>query len=69
MNTAAKIRLFRKELKTRHPQVNVIPDDNEILAFIDSASRVFRNYAEEKQVRMAVSLAADHYMSKQRLNI
>jgi len=69
MKTAAKIRLFRKEMKARYPRVTFKPEDEEILAYIDSASKAFRHFKEEKQVRMAVSMAADHYLAKQRLNI
>jgi hypothetical protein len=67
MKTILKIRLFRKEMKTRHPGVIMKPSDEEILEYIDMASKAFKQFTIEKQVRMAAALAADHYLSKQRL--
>lgn len=68
MKTAVKLRLFRKEMKTRHPRVITKPSDEEVLAYIDSAAKAFRHFPEEKQVKMAAAMAADHYMARQRLN-
>ncbi len=67
MKTILKIRLFRKEMKTRHPGVTIKPQDEEILEYLDMASKAFKHFAIEKQVKMAAALAADHYLSKQRL--
>lgn len=68
MKTAAKLRLFRKEMKTRFPRVATKPPDEEILAYVDTASKVFKHFSEEKQVKMAAAMAADHYLARQRLN-
>ncbi len=69
MKTAAKLRLFRKEMKARYPKVLAKPSDDEILAYVDSASKAFKNFPEEKQIKMAASMAADHYLAKQRLSL
>lgn len=67
MKTVAKLRLFRKEMKTRHFLVEKKPNDEEIMAYIEMASKAFKNFSEEKQVKMAAVLAADHYLTLQRL--
>lgn len=67
MKTVVKLRLFRKEMKTRHFLVKKKPTDEEVMTYIEMASKAFRNFSEEKQVKMAAALAADHYLSLQRL--
>lgn len=69
MRTAEKLRLFRKEMKTKHHRVATKPSDEEILAYIDAATKAFRHFSPQKQIKMAAAMAADHYLARQRLTL